>query len=96
VNSFELYGFDVIFDESLRAWLLEVNSSPSMNLDTLLDERIKVALIRYGTSIFGIRWSIPLGKLIVWTYNSILSLLQNGTVSVLEAFNVVTQQRGFG
>ncbi|EER15471.1 hypothetical protein Pmar_PMAR003206, partial [Perkinsus marinus ATCC 50983] len=55
VNSFELYGFDVIFDESLRAWLLEVNSSPSMNLDTLLDERIKVALIRYGTSIFGIR-----------------------------------------
>ncbi|KAF4691106.1 hypothetical protein FOZ60_016209 [Perkinsus olseni] len=45
-NSFELYGFDVIFDESLRAWLLEANSSPSMNLDTLLDERIKIALIR--------------------------------------------------
>ena len=45
-NSFELFGFDVIFDRSLKCWLIEVNSSPSMSCDTPLDSRIKGDLIR--------------------------------------------------
>ena len=44
-NSFELFGFDVIFDESLKCWLIEVNSSPSMSCDSSLDKRIKRNLI---------------------------------------------------
>ena len=45
VNSFELFGVDVIIDRALKPWLLEVNSSPSLNLRTPLDQEIKYQLI---------------------------------------------------
>ncbi len=44
-NCFELLGFDVLIDESLKPWLLEVNLSPSMNTDSPLDQKIKTNLI---------------------------------------------------
>eukprot|EP00753_Platysulcus_tardus_P015952 PLAT5349.1.p1 GENE.PLAT5349.1~~PLAT5349.1.p1 ORF type:complete len:1477 (+),score=587.10 PLAT5349.1:493-4431(+) len=45
VNSFEVYGYDVLIDTDLRAWLIEVNSSPSMGCDSSLDSSIKEAMI---------------------------------------------------
>jgi hypothetical protein len=45
-NSFELFGMDLLVDSSCRVWLLEVNSSPSMELDTPLDRLLKPQLIR--------------------------------------------------
>lgn len=44
-NCFEVFGFDVIFDEDLRAWLIEVNASPAMAREHRLDEQIKEAMI---------------------------------------------------
>ncbi|GFR52132.1 hypothetical protein Agub_g14647 [Astrephomene gubernaculifera] len=44
-NSFELFGFDMMIDAQQKVWLLEVNSSPSMGLDTPLDRAIKPRLI---------------------------------------------------
>ena len=40
-NCFELLGFDVLIDQDLKPWLLEVNLSPSMNTDSALDIKIK-------------------------------------------------------
>ncbi|GAQ88282.1 Tubulin-tyrosine ligase family protein [Klebsormidium nitens] len=45
-NCFELFGYDVLVDETQRPWLVEVNSSPSMETGTPLDCALKGALIR--------------------------------------------------
>lgn len=45
-NSFEIFGYDLMFDQHLKCWLIEVNSSPSLACDSPLDTRIKGSLIR--------------------------------------------------
>jgi tubulin polyglutamylase TTLL5 len=45
-NSFEMFGFDVIFDEQLKPWLIEVNSCPSLARDTALDVTVKESVVR--------------------------------------------------
>lgn len=45
VNSFELFGYDLLLDSKQRVWLIEVNSSPSMGQEHLLDEQVKLPLI---------------------------------------------------
>lgn len=42
---FEVFGFDVLIDEKLRSWLLEVNASPSLARENQLDVRVKNAMI---------------------------------------------------
>ena len=42
---FELLGFDIILDENVRPWLLEVNHSPSFNVDSPLDHRVKTGVL---------------------------------------------------
>ena len=42
---FELYGFDILIDEKLRPWLLEVNVQPSLSSSSPLDKRIKATIL---------------------------------------------------
>mmetsp|Transcript_15804 Transcript_15804/g.37548 ORF Transcript_15804/g.37548 Transcript_15804/m.37548 type:complete len:1017 (-) Transcript_15804:115-3165(-) len=53
-NCFELYGFDVLVDNELKPWLLEVNLSPSMQADSPLDWQIKSSLIADSFNLVGI------------------------------------------
>ena len=46
-SCFELFGFDVLLDERLRPWLLEVNISPSLHSACSLDYMVKGPLISH-------------------------------------------------
>ena len=42
---FEILGFDILIDEKLKPWLIEINHTPSFATDTPLDFKIKKDLI---------------------------------------------------
>jgi tubulin polyglutamylase TTLL9 len=44
-HCFELYGFDILLDASLKPWLLEINASPSMTGNTSNDVEMKMSLL---------------------------------------------------
>jgi len=52
-NCFELLGFDIMLDETGRAWMIEVNNLPSFETETGLDAAIKKALMRDTMNIIG-------------------------------------------
>ena len=44
-NCFELFGFDILVDEKMKPWLLEVNFSPALGNDCTQDELVKRPLL---------------------------------------------------
>ena len=52
---FEVYGFDVIIDSSLRAWLLEVNVAPSLSSSSPYDKMVKTTLLSDTMHLIGYR-----------------------------------------
>ena len=55
-NLFELYGVDILLDETLNPWLMEVNLNPSLNCDSQLDLKVKSKVLN---DIFNIIGAIP-------------------------------------
>lgn len=53
-NCFELYGFDILIDDTLKPWLLEINLSPSMGVDSPLDNKVKSCLMTDLLTCIGI------------------------------------------
>uniref|UniRef100_A0A182Q774 Tubulin--tyrosine ligase-like protein 5 n=1 Tax=Anopheles farauti TaxID=69004 RepID=A0A182Q774_9DIPT len=61
-NCFELYGFDILIDDMLKPWLLEVNLSPSLGCDTPLDTKVKASMLTDLLTMVGIPAISPLQK----------------------------------
>ena len=55
---YELFGVDILLDENLKPWLLEVNISPSLQSASSLDLAVKGPLIRNVFNIAG--YQLPL------------------------------------
>lgn len=59
----ELFGFDILIDENLKPWLLEVNLSPSLGCDSPLDIRLKSAMLADLLTLVGVPAVDPLLRL---------------------------------
>ena len=53
-NCFELLGFDILIDQNLKPWLLEVNLSPALACDSPLDQKIKANCLSDLLSLAGV------------------------------------------
>jgi len=50
-HSFEVYGYDLLVDENLKPWLIEVNASPSLSATTDDDRVMKLTVIRDALAV---------------------------------------------
>ncbi|CAH2278364.1 probable tubulin polyglutamylase TTLL1 isoform X2 [Pelobates cultripes] len=61
-HCFECYGYDIIIDDKLKPWLIEVNASPSLTSSTANDRILKYNLINDTLNIVVPNGEIPDSK----------------------------------
>ncbi|XP_066582772.1 tubulin monoglutamylase TTLL4-like [Prorops nasuta] len=59
---YELFGVDILLDENLKAWLIEINISPSLQSSSELDIAVKGPLIRNVFNMVGYQLPMNLPK----------------------------------
>ncbi|CAH4038145.1 unnamed protein product [Pieris brassicae] len=60
-NCFELFGYDILIDDMLKPWLLEINLSPSLACESPLDARVKSALLADTLTLVGLP-AVPMSR----------------------------------
>lgn len=53
---FEILGMDILIDQKLKPWVIEVNISPSFHVDTPLDFRIKKGVIEESMRLLNLSY----------------------------------------
>nr|XP_024214205.1 probable tubulin polyglutamylase TTLL2 isoform X2 [Halyomorpha halys] len=53
-NCFEFYGFDILLDQDLKPWLLEVNLSPALGTDCDIDPAVKKPMLHDLFDLLGL------------------------------------------
>ena len=44
-HCFELYGYDILIDDTLKPILIEINANPSLTSNTAIDNEMKVKML---------------------------------------------------
>jgi tubulin polyglutamylase TTLL9 len=44
-HCFELYGYDILIDDNLKPWLIEINANPSLTANTNKDAEMKIKML---------------------------------------------------
>jgi tubulin polyglutamylase TTLL6/13 len=52
---FEILGFDILIDQGLKPWLIEVNNSPSLRTESPFDEIIKLSVVKGALEIINLK-----------------------------------------
>ena len=75
-HCYECYGYDIIIDNNLKPWLIEVNASPSLSSTTIADRILKYRLINDVMNIVlppdgvpDIKWNKVTKRAIITSYN---------------------------
>jgi hypothetical protein len=58
-TSYQLFGYDIMLDNQLNPWILEVNLSPSLATDSPIDRDIKSNLVTDIFNLVGVRKTVP-------------------------------------
>ncbi|XP_050551549.1 probable beta-tubulin polyglutamylase isoform X11 [Spodoptera frugiperda] len=93
-NCFELFGYDILIDDMLKPWLLEINLSPSLACESPLDARVKSALLADTLTLVGLP-AVPMTKADISTQSNSLKMRIGACRRVHSAENVfVRGKRG--
>lgn len=52
---FEILGFDILIDENLEPWLIEVNNMPSLCTDQQFDKSLKTSVVKGCIELLGLK-----------------------------------------
>ncbi|XP_026742917.1 uncharacterized protein LOC113504710 isoform X3 [Trichoplusia ni] len=86
-NCFELFGYDILIDDMLKPWLLEINLSPSLACESPLDARVKSALLADTLTLVGLP-AVPMSKADISTQSNSLKMRIGACRRVHSAENV--------
>ena len=69
---FECYGYDILLDENLKPWLIEVNASPSITADTETDYHLKFGMLEDLFGVLRVEKTSVLPSLRSWPVTALL------------------------
>lgn len=90
-HCFEVYGFDILIDDRLKPWLIEVNASPSFSAETPADYHLKFNILEDVMSVIDCEHKLSGSEERVGGFDQIW---KNGPVGIAKGDKYLTSYLG--